>query len=210
MNSMRPARSIRHVKKPQVLHSCVLAALLLLAAGCAGRAPQFQLTSIKGHMPDLAFKLTDDSGQAINASAFHGKIALLYFGYTHCPDACPLTLAHLHAVMQQLGQGASDIRILFVSVDPSRDTPQVLHKYVKAFDPRIVGLTGTMKQISALARRYRVAFSRGPTRPDGSYDVTHGSAIYFFDREGHARLIATPVDSVDSITHDLRLMLAQS
>lgn len=181
--------------------------VLLLLAGC-GREPPFTLTNVKGHLPDLDFTLTDDSGRSVTASSVRGKVALVYFGYTHCPDVCPLTLVHLHAVMQQLGTAADGARILFISFDPARDTPQVLHTYVTAFDPHITGLTGTPRQIAAIAHRYRVAYTREPVRPDGSYDVTHGAGIYIFDRGGHARLLATDTDSVNAITHDVSLLLA--
>lgn len=179
-----------------------------LLAGCQRQAPvQWQLTSIRGHMPDLAFQLTDDSGKAVTAADYKGKVALLYFGYTHCPDVCPLTLAHLHAVLQKLGKPADDVRILFVSVDPARDTPPVLHDYVRAFDARAVGLTGPARDIEALVKRYRASFTREPDKHDSGYEVSHSSAIYFFDRAGKARLLATPADTQDQLVHDLRLLV---
>jgi protein SCO1/2 len=158
-------------------------------------------------MPDLAFQLTDDSGKAVTAADYKGKVALLYFGYTHCPDVCPLTLAHLHAVLQKLGKPADDVRILFVSVDPARDTPPVLHDYVRAFDARAVGLTGPARDIEALVKRYRASFTREPDKHDSGYEVSHSSAIYFFDRAGKARLLATPADTQDQLVHDLRLLV---
>jgi protein SCO1/2 len=186
--------------------------LLLLAAGmlagCRQHAPpQWQLTSIRGHMPDLAFTLTDDSGKTVTAADYRGKVALLYFGYTHCPDVCPLTLAHLHAVMQKLGKRADDARILFVSVDPARDTPAVLHDYVRAFDAHAVGLTGSPRDIESLVKRYRASFTREPDRNGSGYEVSHSSAIYFFDRAGKARLLATPADTQDELVHDLHLLI---
>jgi protein SCO1 len=167
----------------------------------------WQLADISGHMPDLAFQLTDDHGQTVTAANYRGKITLLYFGYTHCPDVCPLTLAHLHVVLQKLGQSADNVRILFVSVDPTRDTPAVLHDYVNAFDPRAIGLTGSPADIEALTKRYRAAFTREPGKADGSYDVSHSSGIYLFDANGKARLLATPADGQDKLVHDLQLLL---
>jgi protein SCO1/2 len=106
-------------------------------SGCQRSAPlPFRLTDVSGHMPDLDFKLTDDHGKPVTGADYRGKVVLLYFGYTHCPDVCPLTLAQLHVVMQRLGPLADGARILFVSVDPARDTPAVMHAYVNAFDPR--------------------------------------------------------------------------
>jgi protein SCO1 len=186
----------------------LVAGALLGACNNAAQTP-WQLTDISGHMPDLNFKLTDDHGQTVTAADFSGKITLLYFGYTHCPDVCPLTLAHLHAVLQKLGKPADNARILFVSVDPVRDTPAVLHDYVNAFDPRAIGLTGSPADIEALTKRYRAAFTREPGKSDGSYDVSHSSGIYIFDTSGKARLLATPTDDQDKLVHDLQLLLNQ-
>lgn len=188
--------------------AATLVALVLSA--CAGPAVNWQLNDISGHLPDLSFQLTSDRGSTVTAADFRGKVNLLYFGYTHCPDVCPLTLTHLHVVLQRLGVEADGAHVLFVSVDPARDTPSLLHQYVAAFDPRVTGLTGTQAQIAALAKRYRVAFNRDAANPDGSYDVSHSSGIYVFDREGRARLLATSADSIDAIVHDLRILLAAS
>lgn len=188
---------------------CLIVACIGLNA-CQSAKPPWQLADVSGHLPDLAFQLTSDEGKAVSADAFTGKIALLYFGYTHCPDVCPLTLTHLHIVMQRLGARADGVRVLFVSVDPARDTPAVLHTYVSAFDKHVIGLTGTTSQIEALAKRYRVAYNREAAKPDGSYDVSHSSGIYIFDGHGRARLLATSADSIDAIVHDLRELLKES
>lgn len=179
----------------------------LVIAACGGPTVHWQLDDIAGHLPNLAFDLTSDSGKAVTAVDFKNKITLLYFGYTHCPDVCPLTLTHLHVVLQRLGAAADGVRVLFVSVDPARDTPALLHLYVSAFDKHVTGLTGTPAQIEALAKRYRVAFNRESAKPDGSYDVSHSSGIYIFDRDGRARLLATSADSAGAIVHDLRALL---
>jgi protein SCO1 len=185
-----------------------LLAISLLLAGCQRSEPlPFKLTDISGHMPALDFKLTDDQGKAVSGADYRGKVVLLYFGYTHCPDVCPLTLAQLHVVMQRLGTLADGARILFVSVDPTRDTPAVLHAYVNAFDPRAVGLTGDPRVIEALVKRYRSAFTREPASSDGNYEVSHSSAIYIFDRGGNARVLSTPTDTQDDLVHDLHLLL---
>lgn len=184
----------------------LLGALCLLAA-CHRDDLPWRLTNISGHMPDLAFQLTDDQGRAVTGEDYRGQVVLLYFGYTHCPDVCPLTLAHLHAVLQRVGPKADGARILFVSVDPARDTPPILRAYVNAFDKRAVGLTGTPRALEALAKRYRSAFTREPGQADGQYEVSHSSAIYLFDRQGRARLLATPAATQDDLVHDLYLLL---
>ena len=187
----------------------MLAALFVLG-GCSSPQHRWKLTDVRGHLPDLAFTLTDDTGKVVNARAFRGKLVLLYFGYTHCPDVCPLTLTHLHVLMQRLGSLADRTRVLFVSVDPARDTPALLHAYVNAFDPHITGLTGTPAQIEALAKRYRVAYNRGPALPGGGYEVAHSAGIYVFDSHGRARLLATDADPISAIEHDVRGLLGAS
>ncbi|MFC5525071.1 SCO family protein [Rhodanobacter ginsengisoli] len=188
--------------------AALLLGLGLLLGGCQRTAPlPFRLTNVSGHMPALEFHLTDDQGRTVSAADYRGKVVLLYFGYTHCPDVCPLTLAHLHVVMQRLGKLADGARILFVSVDPTRDTPPVLHAYVNAFDSRAVGLTGNARTIETLVKRYRSAFTREPASSDGNYEVSHSSAIYVFDRDGHPRVLSTPADSQDDLVHDLHLLL---
>jgi protein SCO1/2 len=188
----------------------LLAALaFVLLASCTAH-PQWQLDDVQGHLPDLKFSMTNDLGQPVTAAAYRGKVVLLYFGYTNCPDVCPLTLVHLHTVLQEMGKAADDVRVLFVTVDPARDTVPVLHQYVTAFDPRVVGLTGTQDAIAQLAKRYRAFYKpETPNGKAGDYDVTHSSAIYVFDREGRARLMATPGSSNDEILHDLTILVHQ-
>jgi protein SCO1 len=195
---MKPSRLARLV---------LLLGVVLLTACHREEALPWRLTDISGHMPDLAFQLTDDNGKPVTAEDYRGKVVLLYFGYTHCPDVCPLTLAHLHAVLQRVGPKADGARILFVSVDPARDTPAIMHAYVNAFDKQAVGLTGAPRALEALSKRYRSAFTREPAQANGQYEVSHSSAIYLFDRQGQARLLATPAASQDDLVHDLYLLL---
>lgn len=188
------------------LRCLLLAGAAALLAACASH-PNWQLDDVSGHLPDLKFQMTNDAGKPVTAATYRGKVVVLYFGYTHCPDVCPLTLVHLHTVLQKLGKDADDVRVLFVTVDPARDTVPVLHQYVSAFDPRIVGLTGTQDAIAKLAKRYRAFFQREtPKTPSSDYEVTHSSAIYIFDREERARLLATPGATIDAISHDLKIL----
>lgn len=189
-----------------------LALLCLALIACDAQHPsqRWQLSNVSGHLPDLNFTLSGDRGKPVSGSDLRGKVILLYFGYTHCPDVCPLALTHLHVVMQRLGAQADELRIAFVSLDPARDTPALLEQYTQAFDARAIGLTGTEQQLSDLAKAYRVAFSRQPANADGSYEVNHSSAVFVFDRLGHARLISTSADNMDALTHDLQLLLEES
>src|SRR5699024_2301506 len=130
------------------LVAAALAAIGLIGslAACSG-GKNWETSNITGMMPDLAFTLTDDNGQTVHADKYGGKVRLVYFGYTHCPDICPITLGHLAAALRTLGPAAKNVRVLFVSVDPKRDTLSLLKTYTKAFGPQFVGLTGTQDQL---------------------------------------------------------------
>ncbi len=186
--------------------SLVLAAGALTSlAACTHRTETWQLTDVTGHLPDLDFKLTGDDGRPVTGESFKGRTSLVYFGYTHCPDVCPETMGRLMQVLAKLGPDAQKVRILFITVDPARDTPQALRDYVGAFDAQHAeGLTGTDWQIESLAKRYRVAYQMEKRDPNGGYEVTHSSAVYVFDQQGHARLLATDHDTPDAIAQDLR------
>lgn len=190
----------------RVVRLAAASTLVLLMAACSEHGAPWQLTNVSGHLPDLQFSLTADDGKPIDASAFKGQTTLVYFGYTHCPDVCPETMARLMQVLAKLGpKDAERVRILFISVDPARDTPQLLREYVGAFDAQHArGLTGSDRQIESLARRYRVAYQMEKRDPKGNYEVTHSSAVYIFDAQGRARLLATDHDSPDAVAHDLR------
>jgi protein SCO1/2 len=181
--------------------------IVLLVAACS-RSVGWHATDITGAMPRLAFAMTRaNDDKAVTAGDYRGKIALLYFGYTHCPDICPTTLANLSDMLQQLGTRANDVRVLFVTVDPDRDTQPVLRDYVKAFAPQIDGLRGSNDALVALARRYRVAYGVTPASGKNPYTVTHSDAVFFFDRDGRARLVATSTDDTHGISSDVRRLL---
>ena len=168
--------------------------------GC-GDSAKWHSIDISGSSPPLAFAMTRTSdGKTVTAADYRGRIVLLYFGYTFCPDVCPTTLANLADVLTRLKADASRVRVLFVTVDPDRDTAPVLAAYVKNFAPEIDGLRGTADQLTALARRYRIVYSVTPETKDHAYEVTHSSAVYVFDGTGAARLL---IPSLASTTPDI-------
>ncbi|MGH8369530.1 MAG: SCO family protein [Gammaproteobacteria bacterium] len=186
--------------------------LMTLALSSCGRpdaGKPWGLLNITGHMPDLQFTLSSDDGRAVDQDAFPGKLTLLYFGYTHCPDVCPTTLADLGNAIRLLGPQASQVQVLFVSVDPVRDTAAVLKSYVNAFGPWFVGLTGSQAQLTALTKRYRVAYRLGKADSHGDYTVYHSSAVFIFDKHGQARLLAGLSDKPAVIATDLRRLLQE-
>jgi protein SCO1 len=189
--------------------SLVLAAMSLALTACGTSEPPFALPSVKGLLPRLEFKLTDQDDRAVTANDYRGKIVLLYFGYTNCPDACPTTLTTLSAVMRKLSpNAATKMRVLFVSVDPERDTASVLKRYVAFFGPQFVGLRGSDGELTALSKRYRIAYHREPPDHNGYYAVDHSSAIFIFDASGRARLLAREGDSAQTIAQDLQRLAA--
>lgn len=186
-----------------------LVALIMASTLTAcSNAPSAALTNVSGHLPDLAFRLTDDNGRLVTADDFRGAVSLIYFGFTRCPDECPTSMARAAAAVSATGVSARDIRTIFVTVDPAADTPAVLHRYLGSFvAAHPVGLSGDPDAILALVKRFRVAY-RSTDVP--SYLPAHGTAIYVFDRAGHARRMISPTDSSEAIVHDLEGLLAEA
>jgi protein SCO1/2 len=183
-----------------------LFAALLCLAGCGPEKP-WHSTDITGGMPDLSFRMVRASdGLKVSADDYRGRVVLLYFGYTHCPDVCPTTLANISDVLKRLGRDAEKVRVLFVSVDPDRDTLDVLKQYAEAFGQQVDGLRGSDNAIADLARRYRVAYTV-KKMPD--YVVTHTSAVFVFDARGRARLVTTDTNDTAGLTDDVRRLATE-
>jgi protein SCO1/2 len=182
---------------PRLISWAVLAATLACLAGCAhGKSA-----------PD--FTLTDATGHAWTLSAQRGKPVVLTFGFTHCADTCPETLAKIANLTNALGPPASSVVVAMVSVDPSRDNPRALRAFTSKFTRPIVGLTGTQAQIDAVETAYHVWAQRVPGKhAAGAYDVAHSTAIYFIDARGNVRRIGEDDDSEAALTRDVRELLA--
>ncbi|TFH87469.1 SCO family protein [Billgrantia azerbaijanica] len=178
----------------------VVASLWLV--GCGEQA--WQTKDISGLMPPLEFELIDENGNDVTADQFIGKSTLLFFGFTHCPDVCPTTLARLDAATQRMDEATrDDIQVLFVSVDPRRDDPETLRTYTDAFGPQFIGLTGDKAALDELTRRYRVTYGYGEEDSDGNYDVSHSSAVFAFNDQGEVRLLIRDSDPMDAVVADL-------
>jgi protein SCO1 len=188
----------------------LMALSIMFLAGCSDPNQKWSLYDVSGHLPDLRFSLSGEGNKTITQQDLKDKTVLMFFGYASCPDICPTTMAQLTEVLEKLGDDAKDVRIIFVSVDPHRDTPDVLQAYVNAFNKNAIGLTGNEKQIAALARRYRVAYQIEKPKPGDDakiYDVTHSRGVFIFDKTGRARLLAPDTEMVDVVTQDLRQLL---
>jgi len=184
-----------------------------LIGGCR-RGDDRSAIDISGNSPPLEFVMTRASdGRRVTEADYRGRIVMLYFGYTFCPDVCPTTLTNVADILKRLGPDAKRVRLIFVTVDPDRDTLPVLADYVKNFAPEIDGLRGDSDQLASLARRYRVAYSVTPATKTHAYEVTHGSAIYVFGGSGAARLLIPSLGSTSSdvpgVTADLRSLIEE-
>ena len=185
----------------------VLAAAALFTAGCS-EDRSWNLKDVSGLMPDLEFRLTRAAdGETVTAADYSGRVRVVYFGFTNCPDVCPVTLARFKQALQELGPAADDVRVLFISVDPERDTRERLAQYVDAFGDRFVGLRGPIPRLREITKRYRVTFSHGEPDENGFYDVSHSTAAFIFDRDGDIRLLARSQSNIDAIAADLERLV---
>lgn len=177
---------------------------VVVAPDAQAHAGQWHALDVSDSSPSLAFTMTRATdGKQVTQADYRGRVVLLYLGYTFCPDVCPTTLSNIADALKQLGPEASVVRVLFVTVDPGRDTLPVLAEYAANFAPEIEGLRGTPDQLAALARRYRLVYSVTPGTKDHPYEVTHSSAIYVFDRSGAARLLVSSLGSARPDIKDL-------
>jgi protein SCO1/2 len=192
-----------------LLRFFMLASLLLAMAACAPKA-EVKLDLKGTDMSDTQlggdFSLTDHQGKPRKLSDFSGKVVALFFGYTHCPDVCPTTMLEYATVMKKLGADADKVQVLFVTVDPERDTSAVLAAYVPHFDPRFVGLSGTPAQIDTVKSAYKVVAQK-VAGADGSYTVDHSAGSYLFDKSGKLRVYEAYGTPADSLAHDIRQLL---
>jgi protein SCO1/2 len=195
------------------------AALLLAAVGGLSACdrlpgmsakPSFKAVDITGAEYARELALTDADGKPRTLADFKGKVTLVFFGYTQCPDVCPTTLAELAAVKRELGADGDKLQGVFVSVDPQRDTPEVLKAYVANFDPGFVALSGTPDQIQAAAKNFKVFYAVVPGRTEGSYTVDHTAGTYVFDAQGRVRLFVRYGSGTEALRHDLKLLLDEN
>lgn len=193
---------LKILRKTRVALALSLACLGMAATTSTALA-ETTFYSTRNHLPDLKFDLQHSENQRLTEKDLNGKIVLVYFGYTYCPDVCPTTMAELALMKSMLSEAQQEqVQVVFVSVDPHRDTPQRLETYLEAFGLGAIGLTGTESEIADIAKRYRVAYQiekpKNPANPE-LYDVMHAEGIYVFDQRGKATFLA-------SNSHDIETM----
>lgn len=188
--------------------AALVGAVLILLAGCSGEsaAPQFKLTDVSGASFGKSLTLTDHNGQRRTLADFQGKVVTLFFGFTHCPDVCPTTLAEMAAVMKELGSDAARVQVLFVTVDPERDTVEVLKRYVPVFHPSFLGMTGSTDDIAGTAKEFKIFYQR-QNQSGGAYTMDHSAGTYILDGQGRLRLFAQYGAGAPALLHDIRVLL---
>ena len=201
--------------------SCIFALAFVLAAGGCDRlglgdgqasgAPAkiaFENADVTGLDYAKDFALPDFNGKMRTLADFKGKAVVVFFGYTQCPDVCPTTMAELAAAMKQLGPLADRVQVLFITLDPERDTPAVLSQYVPAFDSRFLGHVGDKAQTEKVAKEFKVYYQKVPGKAPGSYTLDHSAGSFVFDPQGRLRLFMRYGQGPGPIVHDLKLLLS--
>ena len=188
------------------------AAVILLAAalafgGCSADAPQFTFSDVTGSGFGRDFALTDHTGRQRTLADFRGKAVVLFFGYTQCPDVCPTTLAALAEAMRRLRPEAANVQVLFVTVDPERDTAELLSHYVTTFNPSFLGLSGDADATARTAKEFKILYQKQPGKTPGSYTMDHSAGTFVFDPQGRLRLYAGHGQGADVFAHDIRELL---
>jgi protein SCO1/2 len=184
----------------------VLSAAFLGGCGERPQGPKFKLTDLTGADFGKALDLTDHHGKPRTLADFRGRVVMVFFGYTHCPDVCPTALVEMAQVVKELGRDGEKVQGLLVTVDPERDTRQVLSQYVTAFNPGFLGLYGDAAATARAAREFKVYYQKQPVK-DGGYSVDHTAGIYILDGQGRLRLYAPYNAGASAMLHDIRILL---
>jgi protein SCO1/2 len=187
----------------------LFAVLFLLAAlvACSEKRASFVNTDITGLDYAKGFSLKDHNGKPVTLESYKGKVVVMFFGFTQCPDVCPTTMAEMAAVMQELGPQAKDVQVLFVTLDPERDTAELLKQYVPAFHPSFVGLYGTPAEIAQTAKEFKVFYKKVPGKEAPNYSIDHTAGSYVFDKQGKVRLFLRHAQGTKPVVHDLKQLL---
>jgi len=189
------------------LLSVLILGITLLLTGCS-EPSRFISTDLSTVDWGKDFSLTDHHGKPARLADFRGKVVVMFFGYTQCPDVCPTTLSNLRETMALLGPEATRVQVLFVTVDPARDTPALLAQYVPAFHPSFIGLYADEKAIAATAKDFKVFYAKQPGKTPESYSVDHSTGSYVFDPNGKLRLLLRHGEAPANVATDLRALLS--
>ena len=190
-----------------MLRRTVLLSLAALLAACGENKPQFSSVDLTGADYAKDFQLPDQDGKLRSLKEFQGKVVVLFFGYTQCPDVCPTTLTELAQVKKLLGPQGDKLQAVFVTVDPERDTPAVLKAYMANFDPGFIALRGTLEQTAAIAKDFKVFYKKTQGKTPTSYSMDHSAASYVYDTKGQLRLYTRYGSGAQALASDVKLLL---
>ena len=179
-------------------------------AGCSESKPTFNAVDLTGAEYARDFKLTDMNGQVRTLGDFKGKVVVVFFGYAQCPDVCPTTMTEMAQVKQKMGKDGDKLQVVFITVDPERDTPEIMKAYMCAFDPAFVALIPTPEQLAAVAKDFKVYYKKVDGKTPTSYSMDHSAAQYIYDPQGRLRLYARYGAGVDPMVADIKALLASS
>jgi len=198
------------VSSGRLLAAVALAAALALG-GCdrlfAPSKGPFTGIDVTGGEMGGELRLTDHDGKARSLADLRGKVVVVVFGFTHCPDVCPTTLADMASAVRELGDRGGEVQVLFVTVDPKRDTAELLRQYVPAFDASFIGLRGTDAEVLRVTKDFHVYAAERPGKTEGTYTVDHSAQSFVIDRKGKIRLLLPPATPPAAIASDLRVLL---
>ena len=180
--------------------------LIMLLQSCK-QPLHWNANDISGVMPDLEFTLLGPDGESVESVSLRGKPLILFFGFTNCPNICPTTLTRLSVLMKELGPKAKDIQVVLVSVDPDRDTPEVMKRYTASFGPWLLGLTGPEEDLTNLREAYSVYASMESSDSKGNYNVMHAVVVFAFDAKSQARLLISDLNDSDAVLSDLKQLI---
>ncbi len=182
----------------------------LLLGGCGPSGPRFNSTDITGADYAKDFSLKDANGKTRTLADFKGMAVVVFFGYTRCPDVCPTTMTEMKLVLEKLGHDAQRVQVLFITIDPERDKPEILAQYVPAFDPSFIGLYGDSDTTAKTAKDFKVFYQKVPGKSPDSYTMDHTAGSYVFDPKGRLRLFVRHGGDTAPLVADLKTLLSGS
>jgi protein SCO1/2 len=200
----------RRIVLRHVARATVLGGLAGALAACTPSKPQFASIDVTGADYAKDFALTDHNGQLRSLKDFQGKAVVMFFGFTQCPDVCPTAMAELAEVRKLLGKDGERVQALFVTVDPERDTPELLKAYMANFDPSFLALRASPEQLAAMAKDFKLFYKKVEGKTPSSYTMDHTAASYVYDPQGRLRLYTRPGTGAQALASDIRKLLLQA
>ncbi|NYT75610.1 SCO family protein [Alcaligenaceae bacterium] len=194
-------------KRRRIMALSAALALSATLVACGDKQVEFKGSDISGTHLGKEMVMQDASGQKRTLADYKGKVKVVFFGYTQCPDVCPTSMAELAATMELLGDDADKVQVIMISVDPDRDTPEILAAYTSAFNPGFIGLSGTHQQLATTAKSFKAYYAKSAGPTPEQYTMDHAASFYILDKEGEARVLVSGNASADDIASDIKQLL---